>query len=116
MDASTSQQGQTSTAAPLIQSQEHWEEDGDVVIQAKTTLFRIRMSRLVNASPIFEDMFKIGSGQTHPEQETYQGLPLVTFYDEPQDLEYFLEALIRGWWMFSLKLDSTVTLIFSFFI
>jgi hypothetical protein len=73
------------------------DKNGDIFIRAGSGMFKIRSSRLVNASLVFEDMFNLGSIQTHEDQELHDGLPKITFDDDPRDLEYFFDALINGW-------------------
>lgn len=73
----------------LTRSSDVWFDDGTVVLQAETTLFRVYRGVLVAQSPIFRDTFAIPQP---PAQEMYEGCPVILLHDSPGDLELFLLA------------------------
>ncbi|KAJ7729964.1 hypothetical protein B0H16DRAFT_1586082 [Mycena metata] len=77
-----------SSTSSLVRS-DVWFEDGTVVLQAETTLFRVYRGVLAAQSPIFRDTFAIPQP---PTPETYEGCPLVVLPDAPGELRYFLMA------------------------
>ncbi|KAJ3558150.1 hypothetical protein NM688_g1093 [Phlebia brevispora] len=70
-----------------------WFEDGNVVLQAGDTMFRVYRGILCNASEVFRDMFSIPQP---PEGETVDGVPLVRLYDSPFELADLLDVLLNG--------------------
>ncbi|KAK7025111.1 BTB domain-containing protein [Favolaschia claudopus] len=67
-----------------------WRSDGNVVLQAGNTQYRVHWSVLALHSPVFHDMH----GLPQPaEQATVEGCPVVELPDDPQDVEHLLTAL-----------------------
>ncbi|KAF8216748.1 hypothetical protein K438DRAFT_1953652 [Mycena galopus ATCC 62051] len=76
--------------APSITRSETWRSDGNVVLQAGTTQFRVHWSVLALHSSVFRDM----QGLPQPtDQPTIDGCPIVELSDNPDDVEYLLKAL-----------------------
>ena len=69
-----------------------WYEDGTIVLQADSTLFKVFRGILAAESSVFQDMLSVGKSDTG---ETYEGCPLVRLYDSSADLEFFLKALMN---------------------
>jgi hypothetical protein len=67
-----------------------WFPDGNLVLEAENTRFRIYQGVLVQNSPIFQDMIAIPQ-PSNPEQ--HEGVTLVRLPDAAQELSYFLLAL-----------------------
>ncbi|KAI0341195.1 hypothetical protein BDW22DRAFT_1333230 [Trametopsis cervina] len=74
-----------------------WYRDGTVVLQAERKLFKVYAGILSRASPVFRDMFALGSSHSTSEagrSEMYEGRPLVaTAGDTAADMRAFLTAL-----------------------
>ncbi|KAJ3558149.1 hypothetical protein NM688_g1092 [Phlebia brevispora] len=70
-----------------------WFEDGNVVLQAGDTMFRVYRGMLCNASVIFRDMFSMPQP---PEGETIEGVPHVKLHDSPWELADLLDVLYDG--------------------
>ncbi|KAF8216886.1 hypothetical protein K438DRAFT_1559130 [Mycena galopus ATCC 62051] len=73
-----------------ITRSEPWVRDGNVVLQAANTQFRIHWSVLALHSSVFRDME--GLSQPHGEP-TVEGCPVVELSDNLADVEYLLKAL-----------------------
>lgn len=73
-------------------SSEFWFNDGNVVLQTKTTQYRIHSSLLSIQSSVFEDMFAI----PQPEQSAQpllEGCPVVLVTDSAEDWDALLGLL-----------------------
>ncbi|KAK7025093.1 BTB domain-containing protein [Favolaschia claudopus] len=69
---------------------ELWNEDGNIVLQAANTQFRVHWSVLARSSSVFSDM----QGLPQPaEQPLVDGCPILEISDDPDDVEYLLKAL-----------------------
>ena len=70
-----------------------WFEDGNVVLVAGGTSFRVHTSILSLRSPVFKNMF----AQDQPAAERReQDCPLVHVADRPQELGDFLDYIYNG--------------------
>ena len=68
-----------------------WLEDGNLILLAGPSAFRVYRGLLTRNSPVFADMFTAGSaGAT----ETFDNCPVVRLVDHPQDLRDFLQYLM----------------------
>ena len=67
-----------------------WLEDGNVVLVAGKTAFRVLRSVLSKHSSVFEDMFMIPQP---PDAETFEGCPAIQLQDADHDVEVVLRAL-----------------------
>lgn len=72
-----------------------WLEDGNIVLQAENTQFRVHRGTLSMHSPIFADMFSI-TQSTFLGTDMVDGCPIVHMSDSAEDLHYVLEALYLG--------------------
>ena len=70
-----------------------WLEDGNVVLVAQRTAFRVLRSILSECSEIFRDMFAVPQP---PDGETLEGCPVVQLSDAKQDVEFVLSVLFSG--------------------
>ncbi|KAJ7255421.1 hypothetical protein B0H12DRAFT_1218768 [Mycena haematopus] len=69
---------------------DRWFGDGNVVLQAGNTQFRVHWGVLALHSSIFRDM----QGLPQPsDQPTVEDCPVVELSDDPEDIEYLLKAL-----------------------
>lgn len=69
-----------------------WREDGDVVLLAEDTLFRIHSKELAEQSPFFRNMFSLPP----PDNSTYDGCPLFTLPGEKaNDVRAMLLVLLN---------------------
>jgi hypothetical protein len=67
-----------------------WLEEGNIILQAENTRFRVLQSLLSSNSPVFQDMFAIPQ-PCH--QELIDGCPLVFLQDPPEDLTILLNGM-----------------------
>ncbi|KAJ7071804.1 hypothetical protein B0H15DRAFT_870292 [Mycena belliarum] len=70
--------------------QELWFEDGNLVIEAGTSRFRVYRGVLAARSPVFHDML---SFPQPPDAELVEGCPLVHLHDAEADVTVFLRAI-----------------------
>ncbi|KAK7025113.1 BTB domain-containing protein, partial [Favolaschia claudopus] len=80
--------------APVATRSELWNDDGNVVLQAVNTQFRVHWkvhwSVLMRDSSVFSDL----RGLPQPsEQPLVEGCPIMEISDDPLDVEYLLKAL-----------------------
>src|ERR1700733_603420 len=69
---------------------EFWFDDGSVVLNVQTTLFRVHRSTLSMHSTVFSDMFSIPQP---PDQLAIEGCPVVHLHDSAEDFACLLKAL-----------------------
>jgi hypothetical protein len=70
-----------------------WFEDGNIILEAEATQFRVYRGILAANSVIFKDMFEFGK----PTNEgSVEGCPLVQLSDSAEDLQYVLEVLYNA--------------------
>lgn len=75
---------------PIVRS-ELWKSDGNIVLQAERTQFKIHRSTLADNSSVFRDMFSLPPQP--PEEDAVEGCPLVVLSDHPYDWLNVLKAL-----------------------
>ena len=78
-------------ALDLKRHEEFWFEDGNVVLVAQNTAFRVFRSLLAEHSTVFADMFATSTPTTG---ETYDGCPVVRLSDSPHELTHLLRIII----------------------
>lgn len=71
-----------------------WWEDGNIIIEAETTRFRVYKGLLATQSEMFRDMFSIPQPPSDQE-DLVEGCPVVRVSDSAEDWTYILEALLR---------------------
>ena len=74
-----------------------WFEDGNVVLQAENTVFKLYRGILSRESTVFADMFSLPQPDARLPgfEDTYDGCQLVRMHDDEDDLEHFLRALFE---------------------
>ncbi|KAM5539606.1 hypothetical protein V8D89_006715 [Ganoderma adspersum] len=77
--------------AVLEQHEEFWFADGNLVLVARDTAFRIYRGLLTVQLQIFEDMFASASSNA---QESLDDCPVVHLSDTPEDLAHLLHVLL----------------------
>ena len=71
-----------------------WFEDGNIILRAQNTAFKVHRSLLGRHSTVFEDMFQVPQ-PTSP-GESIDSVPLVELHDDPQELGDFLDVIYNG--------------------
>jgi len=78
----------------VIKRSDLWYEDGNIVLQAESTQFRVYRGILRDSSSIFDDMLNIP--QPAEDQGTLvDGCPVVQLSDSAEDWEHVLKALYK---------------------
>ncbi|KAI1795314.1 hypothetical protein LXA43DRAFT_1090964 [Ganoderma leucocontextum] len=91
-EPSTSHASSSSTAkSKLKRHAEFWFEDGNIVLVAQRTAFRIYRGLLSSQSTVFSDMFASSSSSA---DETFDECPVVHLSDSPHDLAHLLRVLL----------------------
>jgi len=72
-------------------SKDVWFEDGNVILQAESTVFKVFRGILSTNSPIFADMFTVPQPMT--DNETFESCPLIQLFDSAEDVKHFLKAI-----------------------
>lgn len=67
-----------------------WLEDGNVVLQAQSTQFRVHRSTLSLHSSVFRDMFQFPQPS---DRHDVDGCPVVHVTDDPKDFEQVLKVV-----------------------
>lgn len=67
-----------------------WFEDGNLILEAGETRFRISRGVLAARSPVFQEMLLFPQP---PGEELVDGCPVVRLHDSPEDVGYFLKAI-----------------------
>ncbi|KAG8969153.1 hypothetical protein FRC05_001197 [Tulasnella sp. 425] len=60
--------------------------DGSICLLARGIVFRVFKSLLAEESGVFKDMFTVGSDGQAEGQSLYDGVPLISLDDDPEDL------------------------------
>ncbi|KAJ7611825.1 hypothetical protein FB45DRAFT_941110 [Roridomyces roridus] len=69
---------------------ELWFDDGNIVIQAENSQFRVHRGILAARSPVFRDMLSFPQPS---DAELVEGCPLVCFHDSAVEVNVFLKAI-----------------------
>lgn len=69
-----------------------WFEDGNVVLQAQSSIFKVYKGLLSQESEVFKSMFALPQSSTGP-SELYDGCPLVVLQDSAADVRVFIQAI-----------------------
>jgi len=81
------------TPTTLARSQDVWYDDGNVVIQAENTAFKVFRGILASNSAVFADMFSVPQPTSVTGPDVYDSCPLIQIYDTPEDARHFLKAI-----------------------
>ena len=77
--------------ASLKRSEEVWFDDGNIVLQAGDTAFKMYRGILSRESPFFRDMFSLPQSDATM-ADCYEGCFLITVHDKPDEMKKFLAA------------------------
>ena len=77
--------------ASLVRSEEVWFDDGNIVLQAGDTLFKVYSGILSRESPFFRDMFSLPQ-TADTVSDCFDGCPVIAVHDNPGDMKKFLSA------------------------
>ena len=83
--------GSTVTLSNLRPHKDFWFDDGNVVLAAQRTAFKVYRGLLATHSTVFSRMFQASS---QDESETLDGSSVIRLPDSSQDVTHFLEVLI----------------------
>ncbi|KAJ6519034.1 hypothetical protein C8R45DRAFT_950061 [Mycena sanguinolenta] len=95
---------QRTESAPITRSK-MWIDDGNVVLVASQTQFRVHLSVLARNSSAFRDMQGLPQP---PDEPTIDGCPVVVLPDDPQDIEHLLNVLYTPTFLHREKLPFPV--------
>lgn len=79
------------SAGDWTRDTETWLEDGNIVLVAGTTAFRLYKGLLAAQSSVFADIFVASGSQAG---EVFEGCPVVCLPDSPEDLRHLLHILV----------------------
>jgi hypothetical protein len=80
-----------SAEKPIVRSKEYWFDDGNIILQAESTQFRLTKSMLSLHSSVFRDMFMM---PLPPDEPTIENCPLVILSgDTAQDWIHLLGVM-----------------------
>ena len=79
------------SSAGYTKARDLWYEDGNVILEAEDTLFRVPTLLLANTSRIFRELFLLADA---PDAETFECCPLIHLTDRATDVAYFIKALL----------------------
>lgn len=89
---SNSSSPSSSRDADTKRHEHFWFEDGNIVLVAQQTAFKVYRGLLSAQSTVFFDMFQ---ASCRDESEIFADSPMIHLSDSPHDLAYFLEALMQ---------------------
>ncbi|KAI0742368.1 hypothetical protein C8Q80DRAFT_1108867 [Daedaleopsis nitida] len=72
-------------------SEEFWLDDGNIILIAQDTAFRVYRQLLASQSKVFADMLAASRADTN---DTIEDCPVVRLSDSPQDLTHLLRVLL----------------------
>lgn len=82
-----------SSARPWVRDDELYFEDGNIVVAAESTIFRLHRGILSFQSDIFRDLFAI----PQPAQvDTVDGCPLVCLQESAYEMKWLFLAIYKG--------------------
>ncbi|KAF7983680.1 hypothetical protein HWV62_19587 [Athelia sp. TMB] len=97
----------TDTRADPVRS-DIWYDDGNVILQAEGTLFKVHRGVLARSSSVFEDMFSFPQPPS-TDAEMLDGCPIVQLSDSAKEVQYVLEGIFeRKYVAFADKLPLAV--------
>ncbi|KAM5539614.1 hypothetical protein V8D89_006723 [Ganoderma adspersum] len=96
LDESPSPQQDASSTWPdnIQRHSEIWFDDGNVVLLARGTAFRIYRGLLASQSPVFAEMFAPSTSILDKAAKTFDECPAVQVDDSPYDLAHLLRLLL----------------------
>lgn len=91
----TIDQGNQPRIPPTYYRSDLWWEDGNIIIEAETTRFRVYKGHLATHSEFFNELFLVPQPPIPDEGEIVDGCPVVRVSDSAEDWEYILRALLE---------------------
>ena len=82
------------SAEPLLVRSKIWFKDGNIVLQAGGTQFKVYQGLLAESSPVFADMFSVPQPPV-ADAELVEGCAVVHLTDSVIDVTFVLEALFQ---------------------
>jgi hypothetical protein len=82
-----------SSASQQPKRGEPWFDDGNIVLQAELTQFRVYRGVLAASSDIFADMLSLPQPTVKPGNIIVEGCPVVVLADSADDWHHVLKAL-----------------------
>jgi len=73
-----------------------WFDDGNVILQAENTQFRVHRSLMSLHSNVFKDMFSMPQPTDTMTMRSVDGCPVITLFDKASDLEYILSIFYEN--------------------
>lgn len=83
-----------------------WFEDGNIVLQAEGTLFRVYKGILRLRSGLFDDLFSLPLGPTE-HMKTYDSCPLVVVQETAKEMELLISVMHDLTSVSSLQISAT---------
>ncbi|PIL26504.1 hypothetical protein GSI_12262 [Ganoderma sinense ZZ0214-1] len=81
----------STSSSNLHRHPEIWYDDGNLVLVARETAFRIYRGLIAGQSTVFSDLF---ASSTSSPDETFEGCPVIHVSDSPHDLVLLLRVLL----------------------
>ncbi|KAG8945657.1 hypothetical protein FRC04_000618 [Tulasnella sp. 424] len=78
---------------PLRRHESFYFFDGNICLLSRGIVFRVFKSLLAAESEVFKDMFVVGSDGQAEGQSLYEGVPLISLDDDPEDLAHLFRFL-----------------------
>ncbi|KAI9061826.1 hypothetical protein FKP32DRAFT_1575208 [Trametes sanguinea] len=84
--------------APGKRDAELWFEDGNLVLVAGDTEFKVYRGPLIAHSPVFKDMLSLPQPEERdrPDSSDTRSCPVIPLYDSPDDLRHVLRVFVPG--------------------
>jgi len=82
---------QPNTATQIFRDPDLWFDQGDLVLRAESTIFRVMKESLADQSLVFRDMATLPTPEVV--EELIDGCPVVGLTDSERDIHSFLEAI-----------------------
>lgn len=80
----------------LLQRSRFWFDDGNVILQAENTQFRVHRSLLSMQSSVFKDMFSMPQPMDTATTLNVDRCPIITLSDKASDLEHVLSIFYEN--------------------
>ncbi|OJT14410.1 hypothetical protein TRAPUB_9051 [Trametes pubescens] len=88
--------GADSPLADVEHDPDFWLEDGNIVVVAQNTAFRVHRGVLARRSEVFSGLFTVPQPEYEVGVEKIDGCPVVRVQDSLHDFKHFLHALYDG--------------------
>ena len=76
---------------------EFWYEDGNIILIAEDTPFKVHRGMLMHTSEVLKDILSIPQPPVLDDSEMMDGIPIVRVSDTWKELSYMLSALYGGY-------------------